>query len=105
MLYLAFSSFDNFFHFSAHDVFIAGVGCGSDIILNADSNDVINLAATSLDQITEINTTNSSPEMIVGMGFIDGSVLNVFGTPGVDYNFRLADGSTYTCNSGNWSKK
>ena len=96
---------DNLIGGAGADVFVAGVGCGSDIIFNADSNDVINLAATSLDQITEINTTNSSPEMIVGMGFIDGSVLNVFGTPGVDYNFRLADGSTYTCNSGNWSKK
>ncbi len=82
------------------DEFIAGVGCGSDNIFGANSNDVINLAATSLDQI--IGSTVDSNG--VALTFGDGSTLTVAGE--VNAAFKLSDGSTFVANqsTGQWTQ-
>ena len=88
------------------DQFIVGVGCGNDMIFNADDDDIINLAATTLDQITQVNYSGGIVESNIHMGFADGSSLLVWSFPGKNLNFRLADGSTYSFNTSErqWSK-
>ncbi|MBR1805190.1 MAG: hypothetical protein IJ774_02260 [Selenomonadaceae bacterium] len=80
---------DELFGGAGADNFVAGVGCGNDTIYNANSNDIINLSATTLDQITGANVTSSG----VSLTFSDGSTLAVAGNVGA--TFALADGSTY----------
>ena len=80
---------DYLFGSNGVDEFIAGVGCGNDVIGNANSNDVINLVSTTLSQITG-STVNSNG---VQMSFADGSNLTVAGE--VNATFKLSDGSTY----------
>ena len=88
------------------DNFVAGVGCGNDNIFSPDSNDVINLAATTLDQISSINLSGGGIESNVHMGFTDGGSLTVWSFPGRTLNFRLADGSAYSFDttSTQWTK-
>ena len=78
------------------DEFIAGVGCGADTIFNAGMADTINLAATTLDQISSVNVVGSGIESDIMMSFTDGSSLTVWSFPGQIVNFRLADGSEYS---------
>ncbi|MBR3746508.1 MAG: hypothetical protein IKN27_06055, partial [Selenomonadaceae bacterium] len=88
------------------DEFIAGVGCGNDNIFGADSNDVINLAATTLDQISSVNLSGGGIESNVHMGFTDGSSLTVWSFPNQKLNFKLSDGATYSfdTSSTQWTK-
>ncbi|MBR1645261.1 MAG: hypothetical protein IJ685_00645 [Selenomonadaceae bacterium] len=97
---------DNLIGGDGVDEFVAGVGCGSDSVFNADSNDVINLAATSLDQIATVNSNVGDLESILNLGFSDGSSLTVWSTPAQKLNFKLADGSAYSfdTSSTQWTK-
>ena len=80
---------DELFGGSGADNFVAGVGCGNDTIYNASANDIINLSATTLDQITGANVDSSG----VALTFSDGSSLMVAGNVGA--TFAVADGSAY----------
>ena len=97
---------DNLIGGDGVDEFISGVGCGSDSIFNADSNDVINLAATSLEQVTSVNSNVGDLESILNLGFADGSSLTVWSFPNQKLNFKLADGSAYSfdTSSTQWTK-
>ena len=88
------------------DEFIAGVGCGSDNIVNVGNEDTINLAATTLDQINSVYVAGGTVESDITMNFTDGSSLTVWSFPGRTLNFKLADGSTYSHNNstGQWTK-
>lgn len=91
---------DKLFGGAGYDEFIAGVYCGNDTIYNAGDNDVINLAATSLEQISSSSISADG----VNLNFTDGSSLNVVGNVGA--TFKLADGSAYVANqsSEQWTK-
>ncbi len=78
------------------DEFIAGVGCGADTIFNAGMADTINLAATTLNQISNIYVSNNGVESNLTMNFTDGSSLTVWSDPAQVVNFKLMDGSMYS---------
>lgn len=78
------------------DEFISGVGCGHDNIFGAKDEDIINLAATTLDQISSVYVAGGGIESDIMMNFTDGSSLTVWSLPGYTVNFKLADGSTYS---------
>ncbi|MBO4780442.1 MAG: hypothetical protein J5497_07390, partial [Selenomonadaceae bacterium] len=88
------------------DEFISGVGCGHDNIFGAKDEDPINLAATTLDQISNVYVAGGGIESDIMMNFTDGSSLTVWSLPGYTVNFKLADGSTYSHNNstGQWTK-
>ena len=88
------------------DEFITGVGCGHDNIFGANEEDTINLAATTLDQISSVYVAGGGIESDIMMNFTDGSSLTVWSLPGKTLNFKLADGSTYSHNNstGQWTK-
>ena len=88
------------------DEFVAGVGCGSDNIANVGNEDIINLASTTLDQISSVNVNGGPVESNIAMTFTDGSSLTVWSFPGINLKFRLADGSIYSHNNstGQWTK-
>ena len=91
---------DNLIGGNGVDEFVAGVACGSDMIFSADSNDVINLAATTFDQITGSSVNANG----VALSFGDGSSLTVAGE--VNATFKLSDGSTFVANqsTGQWTQ-
>ena len=78
------------------DEFVAGVGCGADTIFNAGMADTINLAATTLSQISNIYVANNGVESNLTMNFTDGSSLTVRSVPNEILNFKLMDGSEYS---------
>ncbi len=78
------------------DEFIAGVGCGHDNIFSVNAEDTINLAATTLDQISRVNVVGGGIESDIMMSFTDGSSLTVWAFPNQVVNFKLADGSMYS---------
>ena len=78
------------------DEFVAGVGCGADTIFNAGMADTINLAATTLSQISNIYVANNGVESDIMMNFTDGSSLTVRSIPTEILNFKLVDGSEYS---------
>lgn len=78
------------------DEFIAGVGCGQDSIFGVGAADIINLAATTLDQISNVYVAVGPVESDIMMRFTDGSSLTVWSFPSQTINFKLADGSTYS---------
>lgn len=88
------------------DEFITGVGCGHDNIFGANAEDTINLAATTLDQISNVYVAGGGIESDIMMSFTDGSSLTVWSFPSITLNFKLADGSTYSHNNstGQWTK-
>lgn len=81
---------------SSVDEFIAGVGCGHDNIFGVNEEDIINLAATTLDQISSVYVVGGGIESDIVMNFTDGSSLAVWAFPDQTVNFKLADGSTYS---------
>ena len=78
------------------DEFIAGVGCGHDNIFSVGAEDTINLAATTLSQISNVYVSNNGVESNLTMNFTDGSSLTVRSVPTEILNFKLMDGSEYS---------
>ena len=95
-LWGGFYGMDNLVGGDGVDEFIAGVGCGADTIFNAGMADTINLAATTLSQISNIYVANNGVESNLTMNFIDGSSLTVRSVPTEILNFKLVDGSEYS---------
>jgi len=83
---------DNLYGGDGEDEFIAGVGCGADNIFAAGTYDTINLAATTLAQISGMAGNANG----VALTFTDGSSLTVWSSADQILNFKLADGSQYS---------
>ena len=85
---------------AGYDEFFYAPGSGSDVIKNADSNDVVNLLGVNLSQITYASVTDSE----ISADFADGGHLNVKSSAAV--GFKL-EGVTYVANrsNGTWSTK
>ena len=83
---------DNLIGGEGVDEFIAGVGCGNDNIFAAGTYDTINLAATTLDQISGMSGNANG----VALTFTDGSSLTVWSSDDQILNFKLANGLQYS---------
>ena len=83
---------DNLIGGEGVDEFIAGVGCGNDNIFAAGTYDTINLAATTLDQISGMSGNANG----VAFTFTDGSSLKVWSSDDQILNFKLANGLQYS---------
>ena len=85
---------------SSYNEFFYAVGGGSDIIQNANDNDLINLASINLSQIAGVDVNIGQ----VNINFIDGGRLQVNGGSGVGY--QIAEG-TFQVNQSTkqWSAK
>ena len=85
---------------SSYNEFFYAVGNGNDVIQNANSNDLINLASVRLSQITRADVYSGE----VNIRFNDGGSLRVLGSNNVAY--QTAEG-TYSYNqySGKWTQR
>lgn len=83
-----------------NDEFFYAVGSGNDVVQNADSNDLINLASITLSQISGVEVNIGQ----ININFIDGGSLKVQG--GDDVRYQIAEG-TFAVNqtTKEWSAK
>ena len=91
---------DMMFGGAGYDEFFYAVGGGSDVIQNADDNDLVNLASVNLSQISGVDVSVGQ----VNINFVDGGSLQVQGSSSVAY--RIAEG-TFKVNQSTkqWSAK
>ena len=82
------------------DVFVTGNGCGSDVINDAQAGDTVNLATTSISQLTATAITADG----VFIQTSDGSQVAVVGNVGSA--FRFAGGEIFAADqsSGQWTR-
>ena len=86
---------------SGYNEFFYAVGNGNDIIQNASSGDLVNLASVSLSQITSAETSFDS----INIRFNDGGNLSVQNNP-TGLAYQVAEGIfTYNKYTGQWSNK
>ena len=72
---------------SGYNEFFYAVGGGSDVVKNANDNDLINLASVTLSQISSVEVNIGQ----VNINFVDGGNLQVQGGSGVGY--QIAEGT------------
>ena len=85
---------------SGDDEFFYSFGGGNDIINNATENDVVNIFATELNQITKIEATTSQ----IKISFSDSGSLTINSAENVGFKYQ---GTTYQLDRQNksWSQK
>ena len=91
---------DQLFGGAGVDVFVAGNGCGSDTIHEANAGDTVNLSTTALSQLVAATITADG----VFIQTSDGSQVAVVGNVGSA--FRFADGEIFAADqtSGQWNR-